>query len=205
MLPEDIKGELPSIEDIEQKLDEEIEQHKNPTQDRLKAVKERLRNLRTDEIKTTATFQVLQDLFQNGLKPLYQNVIIKMRNEFSDEFISIGTGWTFNNMVVHDLNKLETLWQDENGFQSNQRLDFFCKFDGFKKSGAQSYNHYFSLLLVWDNFSYSLKLDNYSASDIWKKLYHQSITEHDIRSVTDMLLNNVLDKVDWMIEQIDQK
>lgn len=49
MLPENIKGELPSIEEIEQKLDIELKEQAHPVDARLRAIKDRLKQIETEE------------------------------------------------------------------------------------------------------------------------------------------------------------
>ena len=68
MLPENIKGELPSIEEIEQKLDKELQEQQNPVDARLKAIKEKLKGIETDEIRTPATHEILLNLFRTWIK-----------------------------------------------------------------------------------------------------------------------------------------
>lgn len=205
LLPEDIKSELPSIEEIEQKLDEEIVQHQNPVDSRLKAIKEKLRGLKSEEIQTPATYDLLQKLFQTGLKPLYQQIINKMMSEFNEHFLTQTASWSLGNRVVHGLDEVEAFWRDEKNLASRQRMDFSYNLDGFRKSGTLSFNEHFSLLFIMDTYFYSIRPNSYSEKDIVRKLYHQPLTQADIDLIIETLMMKVMDRVEWMIGEIERQ
>src|SRR5665213_1305247 len=68
MLPDDIKGELPTIAEIEQRMDEELKENRSSVDARWDAIKKNLKNIHTDEIQTPVTYNILLSLFSNGLK-----------------------------------------------------------------------------------------------------------------------------------------
>jgi len=204
LLPEDIKSELPSIEEIEQKLDEEIVQNQSPVDARLKTIKEKLRNIKSEEIQTPVTYDLLQNLFQEGLKPLYQQIIEKMMTEFQEAFLTQEVSWTLNNKIEYGIDAVEAFFKDEKNYVP-QRIDFSYKLEGFRKSGTHSYNENFSILLLMDKYYYSFRINNYNGSDVVKKLYHQPFTQVDINLILDALVMLVLDRIEWMIEQINNE
>ncbi|MFM9909026.1 MAG: YhcG family protein [Chitinophagaceae bacterium] len=204
MLPEDIKGELPSIEEIEQNLDKELQEQQHPIDARLKAIKEKLKGIETDEIRTPATHPILLNLFNDGLKPLYQEIIGKM-SAFDDEFHDKMFTWSSSNKSIVNLEQLEEFWKDEEQLRKAYMVSFTCALDGFKKAGTENYVEHLQLNFEIQNYWYGFTLVNYNNQQPFlKKLYHQQITKGDRQQIVDLLMSKVMDKIDWIIARISE-
>lgn len=205
MLPEDIKGELPSIEEIEQKLDKELQEQQHPIDARLRAIKEKLKGIETDEIRTPATNPILLNLFNDGLKPLYQEIIEKM-SAFDDEFHDKMFTWSSTNKSIVNLEQLEEFWKDEEQLRKVHMVSFTYALYGFKKAGTENYGEHLQLNFEIQNYWYGFTLVNHNNQQPFlKKLYHQQITKEDRQQIVDLLMSKVLDKIDWIIERINEK
>lgn len=206
LLPADIKGELPSVEEIEQKLDEELQQPLNPTDARLKAVKEKLKSLKTEAIQTAVTYQILQHLFNNGIKPLFIRIINRMMTEFAEDFYSQSVSWNIGNTIANDLQIVEKNWRSEEYLKSNKQIYFHYKLNGFKKGGANDFNEYLQLNFLWEEYYYSLTLSGHNNNQpLLKKMYHQNFSEEDALLITNTLVEKVLDRIEWIIEHITKE
>ncbi len=205
-LPDDIKGELPSIEDIEQKLDEELKEKPNPVDARLQAIKEKLRGINTDEIQTPASYKILQDLFTNGLKPLYQKLIDKLFKEFKEEFVSQSLYWTCNRQIVYGIEEVQAFWEKEENLKATRELDFTYQLHGFKKGGANDFGETQTLRFEWREYWWGFTLVNHNKQQPFiKKLYHQPITSEDQQLVTDLMMTKVMDRIEWILEFMKEK
>ncbi|HEY4147539.1 MAG TPA: PDDEXK nuclease domain-containing protein [Chitinophagaceae bacterium] len=205
ILPEDIKGELPSIEEIEQKLDKELQQEQNPIDARLKAIREKLKGVESDEIKTPATFPVLLSLFENGLKLVYQELIEKL-TVFDKEFHDKMFTWSSNNKSIVNLEQLEGFWKNEEELRKVHAITFTYALNGFKKAGTENYGEHLQLNFEIQNYWYGFTLVNHNNQQPFiKKLYHQPITKEDRNEIIAVLMNKVMDKIDWIIEMMGEK
>ncbi len=202
LLPEDIKGELPSIEELEQELDKEIEQNLNPVDARLKAVKERIKSLQSDEIKTPATYELLQNIFEKGVKPLFQQIIQKMMDEFNEAFFSQTASWTCGNRIVHSIAEVEEFWKKEESLRGNDKLSFSYGLHGFRKGGTENLGAHIDLSVRLDTYSYGIYLDHKNESFI-KKLYDKPLTQEDIQKILDALIIKVLERMEWIVEHLN--
>lgn len=204
-LPDNIKGELPSIEDIEQKLDEELKAPSNPVNDRLKTIKERIKNLQTDEIQTPATYAILNNLYENGFKPLFKNIIEKF-SAFEENFISVRYYWNVRRDNIKDFEELDIMWQNEEILKQFKEVDFYYSFHGFKKSGTEELGESIWLRINLDVYSYEIVfMEQRDDRKGIKKLYHQELNDTDIQNITDMLMNKVMDRIDWMLEYMKNR
>ena len=204
-LPEDIKGELPSIEEIEQKLGKELQEQQNPVDARLKTIKEKLKGIATDEIKTPATYPILLNLFTDGLKPLYQQIIEKM-SAFDDEFHDKKFTWSTPHKSIGSLEQLEEFWDNEEELRTAHTVSFTFDLYGFKKAGTENYGEHLQLNFEIQNYWYGFTLVNYNNQQPFlKKLYHQQITKKDRQLIVDLMMTRVMDKIDRIIDMIKEK
>lgn len=205
ILPEDIKGELPSIEEIEQKLDKELQEQQNPIDARLKAIREKLKEVESDEIKTPATYPILVDLFKNGLNPLYKEIIATLE-VFDEEFHDKMLSWSSTNKSFGDLVQLEELWKNEQELRKVHTVAFNYSLRGFKKAGTESYEEHLQLTFEIQNYWYGFTLVNHNNHQPFiKKLYHQPLTKEDRDKIVALLMNKVLDRIEWIIGKLNEQ
>jgi hypothetical protein len=202
LLPEDIKGELPSIEDLEQQLDEEINELLNPVDARLKIIKEKIKSLNTPLVQTELTNEIFQNIFENGLKPLYQKIIQKFNAEFGTEFLSQNLRWEALGSAVFEIDDLANLLNKEKDSTQIYDISFNYYFVRFKRGGTEDLNERiilnFMLRSTWYGFSI---INNYEP--FLKKMYHEEITPADQQLIIDAMVSKMLDQIEGMIEKIE--
>jgi hypothetical protein len=202
LLPENIRGELPSIEELEAEIDKGYEDLKSPSQKRFDALKQKLSSLKGNEIKQTATTEILFEIFDKSLLPLYQAVIKRME-EISGWFVSFSYNWQAKNLRINDINNLAAHWKDEQFLKSN--FDFFFSYHlhGLKKAGTEAFNTGFQLNYRIDNYWYGFTLVNYNNQQPFKKkLYGEQLTSEDIGEIVETVYNAVIDLIESNIERI---
>ena len=202
MLPDDIKGELPTIAEIEQRMDEELKENRSSVDARWDAIKKNLTNIHTDEIQTPVTYNILLSLFINGLKPLYEEIIKKM-DVFKTEFHDKMFVWNCTNKVILNMAQLEEFWNDETQLKNIHQISFSYNLFGFKKAGIENFNEHLQLNFEINTYSYGFTLVNHNNQQPFlKKLYHQPITSADQQQIIDLIMMKVMDGIEWNLERI---
>ncbi len=206
MLPEDIKGELPSIEEIETKLDEEITGNFSPVDERLKSVKEKIKSLSTPVIQAECSHQILQSILEKGLKPLYRNIQLKFNEDFGSEFLSQRLFWNASGKTIYGIDDIAEVINEIKDINRNFELDFNYALVRFKKGGTEDFNEHITLKFIASTTWYGFALANYNNQQAFlKKMYHEELTISDQQTIMDILLNQVLDRIEWIIEVIKSK
>lgn len=207
-LPHKLKTELPTVEELEQEIEKEIEEFKenlHPVDARLKAIKEKLKSIKADEIQTPATHAILLKLFHEGLKPMYGQIIEKL-DVFAEDFYSKTFNWNCPNKIFNDLRQLEEFWKDEAQLKSVHSISFSYSLHGFKKAGTENFSVHLQLNFLIDTYWYGFALINYNNHQPFiKKLYHQPITKADKQQVIDLLMDTVMNEIERIIEQVKSK
>ncbi len=202
-LPENIKGELPSIEEIEQRVDEEIKEAQSPLDARLQIIKQKIKNINKEEIQTPATFELLSQLYKNGLQKLYTELIEQMK-EFKEDFYSTSFNWNCPNKHFNDLEQVDEFWKVEENLNSIFDFTFNLRLNGFKKAGTEHSDVSQTLTFRIDTYFYSLTIVNYNnQAPILKKLYHQQLSPSDRKEISDVLMTVIMDDIERILERIN--
>lgn len=201
-LPDNIKGELPSIEEIEQRVDEEIKEAQSPVEERLQAIKNKIKNLKTDEIQTPATFAILSQLYQTGLRVLFMELINKV-NVFDEDFYSKTFHWYCPNKIFNTIEQVDEFWKVEENLKQIFEFQFQIRLDGFKKAGTEHCNASHTLTFRMDTYYYSFTLVDYNNQQPFlKKLYHQPLTTTDRQDIVDIIMTATMDDIERFLERI---
>jgi hypothetical protein len=204
-LPEELSTELPTVKELQEELEKEmteLNEKTSPLDARLNMIKEKLRNINAEEIQTPATYQILFTLFNNGLKPLYENIIERM-SVFNEEFHDKMFVWSSANKSIVNMQQLEDFWKDENQLKTLHILSFSYNLYGFKKAGTENFNESLQLNFEISTYWYGFTLVNHNNQQPFlKKLYHQPITAEDRQNIVDLLMSKVMDNIEWIIERI---
>jgi predicted nuclease of restriction endonuclease-like (RecB) superfamily len=201
-LPANIKGEMPSIEELEAEIEKEYEELKSPSQKRFEALKEKLSQLQKDEVKQTATTEILFDIIDKSVVPLYQ-AIIKRMDDFKDWFYSNHYSFQGRGKDITDINELAENWKNEDYLKSKYDFYFSYWLRGFKKAGTEAFDSGYQLNFKIDTYSYGFSLLNYNNQQPFiKKLYHEQLNQNEINKIVALLYDKVMDDIERQIERL---
>ena len=202
LLPENIRGELPSIEQLEAEIGKEYEELKSPAQKRFDLLKEKLAALKGNEIKQTATKEILFEIFDQSLMPLYTVLLARME-DFNDMFVSHSYQWQGKNSIINSIEQLPQHWKDEEFMRGNKDFYFNYQLCGFKKAGTDAFNTSFQLNYRIDVYWYGFTLVNYNNQQPFiKKLYDEQLTPQEIDGIVDIVYNEMISEIEKNIERM---
>ena len=202
LLPENIRGELPSIEQLEAEIGKEYEELKSPAQKRFDLLKEKLAALKGNEIKQTATKEILFEIFDQSLMPLYTVLLARME-DFNDMFVSHSYQWQGKNSIINSIEQLPQHWKDEEFMRGSKDFYFNYQLCGFKKAGTDAFNTSFQLNYRIDVYWYGFTLVNYNNQQPFiKKLYGEQLTPQEIDGIVDIVYNEMISEIEINIERI---
>ncbi|MFN6946794.1 MAG: YhcG family protein [Cytophagaceae bacterium] len=204
-LPENIKGGLPSIEEIELRIDEDLKEKENPVDARVKAIKDKIKRVQGEEIQTPATNEILYKLYHESLKPLYEEISKKL-SVFEEDFHTTEPSWRAGKQYITSYEQLDEFWSIDENIQNIRELNFEYSFQGFKKAGTEHYNVGLNLKFEKNTYWYGFSMMNYNNEQPFlKKLYHQDLSPKDVQQIVNLLMNSVLDRMEWIMERINNK
>lgn len=200
-LPNQLKGGMPTIEELEQELEKETEGFKeqvNPGS-RVQAIKERLKKINLKEPQNEVVPQSLGKVYREYLRPLYEE-IIKQLSVFEEDFISSSFGWNAINFNANKIDQLDHLLNDENSIKNLREIQFYYALFGYKKSGTECYNEHLTLKVELQGLWYSFTLVNHNDQQpILKKIHHQPLTKKEIQIIIDLMITLIMSNMELCI------
>ncbi len=201
-LPENIKGELPSIEELEIEIEKGYDELKSPAEKRLEALKNKISQISGKEIMQTATTPILFEVIDRSITPMYQSIIDRM-DQFADMFVSRSYNWQGKNKQMETFDQMAEEWKNEEFLKSNYDFYFSYHLNGFKKAGTEAFSSGFQLNFRIDTYWYGFTLINYNNQQPFiKKLYNEQLSKEDINQITDTISEFVIDNIERNLERM---
>jgi predicted nuclease of restriction endonuclease-like (RecB) superfamily len=198
-LPDNIEGELPSIEEIEAVIERGYEELKRPVEKRLDALKLKLSGSSESELQTPASLEIFERIFDEGLVPLFTE-LLKRLEDFHSLFISHNYFWVGPGNIL-SLDKLGEHWKNEQYLKQNMQLHFVYSLNGLKKGGVETFDVIIQLAYRISAYWYGFSMVNHNNQQpFFKKLYHQMLTIEDIQSICDTVCNDVIEHIEKRFE-----
>ena len=198
-LPKQLKGEIPTVEEFEAEIEKEYEELKSPSQKRFDILKEKLSQLKGEGIKQTATNQILFEIVDKSLIPLYKALIQRM-DDFKEWFLSSNYSWHGKNIQyieAKDVSLFAEQWKNEEFLKGTTNFPFSYHLNGFIKGGTEAFNTGFQLDYRIDTYWWGFILLNYTNQQpIKKKMYHEQLSSEDIQEIVETAYNYVMDNIE---------
>lgn len=196
-LPEQLKADLPTEEELAQEIEKEIEFPVSPLEQKINALKERISKMGRHQIKEERNAQVIREIVDQVFYPFHDQFIKKNREVAA----------LFKKQQVHFFVS-STGFQDKERFEeelSKNPLPYELKinysFRGFINAGTQAFDIWIEVYLILDEYKYSISLDGRD-NVIIEKLYHQLPVKEEFNQLAEIMLEKVLDDIENQLKRI---
>jgi predicted nuclease of restriction endonuclease-like (RecB) superfamily len=201
-LPPDIKGELPSIEELERELEEEVIKMQKPIEKKMQRIKELANALRTEEVKEKNTKENGLKIFNKVFLPLKKLLMTKLSEEisswFEDTQVSMqiaDRGFKTDTESRKEIKKL-TYCPHEMKLSINLR--------GFKKAGAKAFSSWRDFIIRLSEYNYIITIANLQGYSL-EKLYHKVLSKVEQAEVVEKFCEAVADDITAQLERLQKE
>lgn len=196
-LPEDIQGELPSVEELEAEMEREVLRFQKPIDKKLNKLKNLLSDLKTEEVKEKRTPEKTALIYTELVCVLQQNIIKSLQKEIIPLFESVNYfAWIDSQRYGSYEEALEWLPKAQ-----PQIFKFEIQLNGFKKAGIKAFDIWKELTIRLNNYNYTCAVGD-SSNILLEKLYHQRPDKTELEYLTGGFYESILDDINQRIEQI---
>lgn len=197
-IPEDLKGDLPTIEDLEQELQREVKVQSSPIAEKINAFKSFVTSLGKIENRAVEPMDIKDDLFTYtlvNLKNKLNQILPEVNKMFLETWIApMCNGNLYDKMDEHHIQGEFALESESNSIKS---IGLCATFNGFKSVGANAFVSSYQLSFSFDNFKYWVGPVN-PLIEIWiEKRYDEPWTDLELTELAERW-------VDWMINHIQK-
>ena len=200
-LPSNMKGELPTIAEIEEKMEDELAKPRTVIDSKLEELKSKIAGIKKEGLKVKKSPAVLRKVFQNDLLKLYKSILFEA-SKLDELFMEKRISWGLNNSTeVKDLSVIEKdiVNSDEN-LKDTHRLRLEIYFKGFTKGEGQAFGVWNSLDLILDDYWYDFSLDRTKFN--MRKLYHQSLQKDESEAIIKAVMDDLMDQIENNLKTI---
>lgn len=200
-LPKDIKGELPTIREIEMRMDEDMKELESPADKKFKKIKQLIAQLNKEELKERQTAKHCHQIFEQILIPLKRKLQKDMQ-QVTKEFETCE--W-----YIHILNATFTKEEEaRKELQLQKKVNYMSlevQLKGFRKAGVKAFS-------LWNNeicfdlqdYYYAIGKDRHQQNQWMQKLYHQKPTAKELNEIADKFCENLYDSMQQQLERVVQ-
>jgi predicted nuclease of restriction endonuclease-like (RecB) superfamily len=198
-IPEDLKGDLPTIEDLEQELQREVNVQISPLAEKINAFKNFVTSLGKTEMKGVESSVIKDDLFTYtlvNLKTKLNQILQEVNEMFLETSIApMCNGNLYDKMDEHSILAEFALESESNIIKS---IGLCTIFNGFRSAGTNAFVSRYQLLFSFDNFKYWVGPGN-PLIEIWiEKRYDESWSDSELTELAERW-------VGWMISHIQNE
>ena len=206
MLPDDIKGELPSIAQIEQRMDEELKEKLSPTGERLKAIREKVKQMQLKPLLEIESLELLDQFFQKTIKKLFLQIINEVTDNFGKENFTQKLRMGISDKIIYNVKELEKVFSEEKLLKKD--LTFFIEYSlgAFKMSGHKEFFIEEILECRFKKHWYEFKLFGpINAKVVLEKMHHETPSKNEINDISNAFVLDIIAHVEHFLNDVDRK
>ncbi len=203
LLPQELKGEIPSIEELEAVVEEETEKLLTPVDKKLSKLKEKLHSLKTEAVQETVNEENTKRLFEMFVLPLKHKLEAELQEKVAPMFkemnilLMAGNRGFFKNEDEQLTKYLsEELKYRTDSFRIEPQLNVF------KKAGLKAFNINHEIVIKLSETGYGIKL-NHHLEPVIMKMYHQLPTDEEVRNIILTFMGHLVDDITFRLENLD--
>lgn len=200
-LPASVKSELPTVEELENEIEQSYKELKRPTDKKMDRLKELLKNLNESELREKKSQEVSRKIFE---KVIF-NLMAEMRTRYDREIMPL---FQVSEVTVyidgHGFPAFETAKEyfDDHIKQAVNEFRIEYRSGGFKAAGKKAFNCWTGLQLVLEEFKISFKLSQRPETILLEKLYHEEMSNAEEAALVEKWMEELLDDITFQLERI---
>ncbi len=202
VLPANLKAELPTVEELENEIEQSYRELKKPVDKKIGYLKDLLKNLKELEVKEKRSKENSKTIFEKVVLML----LIKMLSSFEKE---VGAMFQDNEITIYidghgfsDYDKAEIHLREYNHANDEFKLEF--RSSGFKKAGKNAFNCRSGLHIHLQEFKYTFSLVR-DQQILLEKLYHETLNDTEENELIEKWMEGLLDDITYQVERISEK
>lgn len=191
-LPEDLKGDMPSIEQLE----EELKEHKNPLEEKREKLLALINKQSSDEITQAVNKGIIEEIIQN----VYFRIIkildgSAQMKEIQELFLSSYNEYFIDNSFAQDMERFNEILEENKVPRS---LGFRIYLKGLRKLGEQAFDIRTGFTINFSEFKYAISIED-DFFDTSYKIYGKYFSDAELKEVGSKVVEYTYDEIEKRI------
>jgi predicted nuclease of restriction endonuclease-like (RecB) superfamily len=201
-LPDNIKGSLPSVEELEAEIEKGYEELKNPSEKKMDRVKELMKKLKQEKLSEKKSNEKTLYLFRNVFKTQVEMFWAEIKKEILPLFQNNRRNWRVES---HGYGKYKEAEDQLLKFPTSYEFGFEVDLQGFKQAGVKTFSCSIGFKFYLDHYHYQVQDRNSQSKFIWRKLYHQNPLHEEMMEVVEHYKFDLLDQIEKNLVRITEE
>ena len=156
------------------------------------------------EIEKIASLDILENLFQNILRPLF-DMLLKRLGELDELFYTKNYSYQGLLTCVNNIHHLTQNWQEADFSITHHNPTFYYRLNGYKKGGPDTFDIELQLILNISPYSYGFSIRSLNNQQpFMKKMYHEELTSQDMVTICDFAIEYMTDDINNRLSNIQK-
>jgi predicted nuclease of restriction endonuclease-like (RecB) superfamily len=197
-LPKELKGEIPTVAELEREMDAEAEKFLRPAEKKMNKLKEMLSEMKNEEVKEKLDKTNTEKIFSKVVLPFKADLTISLKEiakMFERSVITFG-------LDTHQFDTEDQVLAQLRRKDNWRQFSIHFNFWGFKKAGTKAFIYWKYLYINLEDYRYAVSLEQQNGEPLLEKLYHQLLSEQEIDQVVEKFTEIVLDEITKQVERI---
>ncbi len=202
-LPKQLKGEMPTIEELEKELEGEYTELLKPVDKKLGQLKELIKGLKQPQVKEKRSAVNCERLLTKVVFAL-RNSIKKLldEKEIAENFKATELMvWTDNQGHKTDKAAKDYLKQ----YKEVDKFRIELRLKGFMSAGTKAFDILKHISIVTNKYNYTVVFDRNQQNILLEKLYHQLPDKNEFENILDKWMEGIIDNITQELELIKQR
>jgi predicted nuclease of restriction endonuclease-like (RecB) superfamily len=202
-LPKQLKGEMPTIEELEKEIEEGYTEMQKPVDKKIRQLNELIKGLKQPPVIEKRSAENCERIL-NKVVFVIRNSLTKQleEKEIADKFESIEMMvWTDNQ--GHKTDPAVRNYLKKHKEVSEFRIEFRLR--GFKPSGTKAFDIWKEISINTSNYNYTIGFDRNQQNTILEKLYHQLPDKKEFDNIMDTWMEGIVDNITQQLGLIKQR
>lgn len=203
VLPEKLKRDLPSVEELEAELEKDVKKFQKPIDSKLEHLKALIGGLKQPKVKETRSPETTKRILTKVIIPLWVGIkkeLAEISKEFEKAEITI---WTDNQ--GHKTDKEAQTYLKEHKSFNECRIEIQLRV--FKAAGTKAFYVWKDICIHMHESYYTVNIGRHHPQSILlkEKLYHELLSKKEIQEVIEKFHEQIVDDITQQIERIQNQ
>jgi predicted nuclease of restriction endonuclease-like (RecB) superfamily len=202
-LPKQLKGEMPTIEELEKEIEGEYTELLKPVDKKIGQLKELIKGLKQTPVKEKRS--------PANCERILSKVVFVLRNNIAKQLTVKELAEKFEGVEI-------MVWTDSQGHKTDKAVKDYLKeykevgefrielrLRGFKPAGTKAFDIWKDISIATTTYNYTIGFDRNQQNTLLEKLYHELPDKKEFESIIDKWLEVVVDNITQQLELIKQR
>lgn len=192
ILPEEIAAELPTIEQLEEEIATEMEELKDPLDEKRAKILELIQSKAKEEVKLQRSQEIIGDFVDKTLHSIREKIIQLLEKQgVRDWFLTFKEEFMIDNQIYEYKTDFNIFSQNDSNIH---QIGYEINLNGFKSAGINTFGCRERIVFNFHQYVFTITLHHQDRS-FKEYLYSHELTDSEITEISTAFVGDLMDQI----------